>query len=487
MAKQVEDLAPQARDLLERSVAWMDRYWDAECGLLWSMGDISDPQSNDHAPYHIVRESAWYALGLLMRDRDGDTGRAVQALEAILPHQFDEPGKVYHGTFYRAPEEPHPPEPAIEWQHYDPNWREFIITTVSVILSEYESRLPRGPVERIDLAIRKAVEGALARPLRPGYTNIALMHAQMLIFAGDRLGERAWVERGEAMGREVCRLFRLHDAFEEYNSPTYYGTDMYALGLWQVYCSSPELRKMAAEMEAVLWRDIAQFYHAGLRNVAGPYDRAYGMDLCRYVALLGEWIWLVTGRENAPFPDVSGRFAHAADFCFGPLVAILGARVPPEVIPHLRAFQGERCVEHILDDAPRRIARAWLGERVMVGGEHTSLRNIGQSQFHPATIHWQAGARRVGWVRLLCTGPVDAVAGPLRLVVTGPGQLTFLMDAPGIQATLVTPERWQLPGLEVRVEASVPGAIKSAGEQVLVRYAGEVGQEARVVLDLSVK
>ncbi len=477
----------------------MDRDWDPERGLLWAMPDVVEPWGNEHEPYHIVRESAWYALGLLMRDRDGDTGRAVQALEAILPLQFDEPGKVYHGTFYRAPEEPHPPEPAVEWKHYDPNWREFIITTISVVLSEYGGRLPRPLVAQIDVAIRKAVEGALARPLRPGYTNIALMDAQMLAWAGGRLGERAWVEAGEAMGREVYRLFKVHDAFEEYNSPTYYGPDIYALGLWQAYCPSQQLRQMGAEMEALLWRDIARFYHAGLRNVAGPYDRAYGMDMRRYVALLGEWIWLITGREGAPFPDVNPaaygrrrRFAHAGDFCFGPLVAILGPRVPAEVIPHLLAFQGERSVARVVGDSPRRTVTAWLGERVMIGAEHTSLCDIGQSQFHPATIHWQAGglpARqlRVGWIRLLYTGPVDAVAGPHRLEVTGSGPLAFLIEAPCILADLVKPEHWRLPWLEVQVRASAPGVVEAAGEQVLVRYApqGEAGQQVRVTLDVS--
>ncbi len=273
MAVRLVDLAPAAQDLLERSVAWMDRYWDTERGLLWDMGEVADPDGSAHCPSHIVRESAWYALGLLMRDRTGDADRAVQALEAILPHQFDEPGKVYHGTFYRAPEESHPPEPAIEWKHYDPNWREFIITAIAVILSEYEESLPRPLIDKIDAAIRKAVEGALARHLTARYTNIALMDAQMLVYAGDRLGEHPWIEAGEAMGREVHRLFKLHDAFEEYNSPTYYGTDVYALGLWQAYCPSPQLQQMGAEMEEVLWRDIARFYHAGLRNVAGPYDR----------------------------------------------------------------------------------------------------------------------------------------------------------------------------------------------------------------------
>lgn len=514
MAVRLADLAAAARDLLERSVAWMDRYWDPERGLLWDMGEIADWDGGTHGSYHIVRESAWYALGLLMRGRTGDIERAVQALEAILLHQFDESGKVYHGTFYRAPEEPHPPEPAIEWKHYDPNWREFIITAIAVILSEYEEFLPRSLVDKIDVAIRKAVEGALARRLTARYTNIALMDAQMLVYAGARLGERGWIEAGEAMAREVYRLFRLHDAFPEYNSPTYYGVDIYALGLWQVCCSSPQLQQMGAEMEEVLWRDISQFYHAGLKNMAGPYDRSYGMDMRRYVALLGEWIWPITGREGAPFPDMAGPLAHAGDFCFGPLVALRAPRVPADVIPDLLVFRGERCVEHILNEAPLRKATAWLGERVMAGGEFTSMCDIGQGQFHPATIHWrvpgQAGGRvscadpagAIGWVRLMAAQPVDAVASPHRLAVTSQGPVSFMIACPAVADGGATPpetradgverDRWRLPGLEVRVQATTQDIAKDVeGDKILVRYAPsgewhdrEEGQAVQIVLDL---
>ena len=480
MAMQLADMAPEARDLLERSVAWMDHYWDAGRGLLWGMGEVADWDGSTHEAYHIVRESAWYALGLLVRSQPGDAGRAVQALNAILACQFDEPGKVYHGTFYRAPEEPHPPEPAIVWKHYDPNWREFIITAISVILSEYQEMLPGPLVEKIDIAIRKAVEGTLARGLTARYTNIALMQAQMLVYAGDRHRERGWIEAGEEMGREVHRLFELHDAFEEYNSPTYYGTDIYALGLWQAYCSSRHLQRWGAGMEEALWRDIAQFYHAGLKNVAGPYDRSYGMDMRRYVALLGEYIWLITGREEAPFPDLNAPLGHAGDFCFGPMVAVRPPRVPADAAVHFRSFQGERCVEHLLAGDPLRTATAWLAERVMIGAEATSLRDIGQGQFHPATIHWRlprGASKDAGSVRLMAVRPVDAVASPHRLAVTSLGPVSFLIALPGLSqsegnpATSVTSEHWPLPGLEVRVQAPAPGTVEDLGEgRILVRY-----------------
>jgi hypothetical protein len=335
----------------------------------------------------MVRESAWYALGLFLRNGSGDVERAIRALEAILTFQFDEPGKVYHGTFYREPEEPHPPEPAIEWRHYDPNWREFIITTIAIILIEYEHQLPRSLVDKIDIAIRKAVEGALQRGLKAIYTNIALMNAFMLCFAGSRLNESAWVEAGEAMAKEIHRLFKLHDTFEEYNSPTYYGPDLYALAEWRVYSTSPLLRQLGAEMEALLWMDVARFYHAGLGNLCGPFDRSYGMDMRRYVALLGEWIWLITGRHQAPFPSLDGPFAHSADFCFGPCIAILGALVPGDVQSHLFAFQGERQVERVISDSPHRVATAWLAPDIMIGAEDTTGARQGSPQFHPGTVY----------------------------------------------------------------------------------------------------
>src|SRR5438105_290351 len=116
MALGTKALSPYALDLLARSMAWMDHLWDENAGLLWSPGDVSNMMVSRHAEDHMVRETIWYALGLLMRSDSGDTERALQAISAVLDNQFDQPGKVYHGTFRRAPEEPHPPEFPIEWK-----------------------------------------------------------------------------------------------------------------------------------------------------------------------------------------------------------------------------------------------------------------------------------------------------------------------------------------------------------------------------------
>jgi hypothetical protein len=455
MSKHIGSLDANAQQLLAASVAWMDHYWDEAMGLLRSPGDVADPHHPQPGNGHMVRESTWYALGLFLRNGPGDVERAIRALEVILTYQFDEPDKVYHGTFYREPEELHPPEPPIEWRHYDPNWREFIITTIAIILLEYEHQLPRSLVGKIDIAIRKAVEGALKRELKATYTNIALMNAFMLCFAGDRLNEPAWTKSGEAMAKEIYRLFKLYDTFEEYNSPTYYGPDLYALAEWRVYGCTPRLRQLGAELEALLWTDIARFYHAGLRNLCGPFDRSYGMDMRRYVALLGEWIWLIADKDQIPFPRLDRPFAHSADFCFGPCIAILGAQVPADVRAHFLSFQGERQVERVISNSPRRVATAWLAPSLMIGAQDTSGAKQGSTQFHPGTVYWRVGAEEVGWIRLCNTMPVDAQASANRLGISGTGELYFQIAALGLDADLIKADHWQLPGLEVQVESSV--------------------------------
>ena len=469
--KSLASLDAHARDMAEASIAWMDRFWDEKAGLLLGGADVFDPQNLVLGDRHGVRNSAWYALGLLIRDAPGDRERAAYALDAIMDNQLDAPGAPFHGTFLHAPEEAHPTPTAVEWRDYDPNWREFIYTTIAIILDEYEDRLPPALVQRIDAGLPKAVAGALDRGLKASYTNIALMNAFMLWFAGDRLGNAAWVSAGEGMARAVYDLFKVNDTFDEYNSPTYYGPDLYALAQWRAYAGSSVLQELGTEMEAQLWRDIARFYHAGLRNMAGPYDRAYGMDMTRYAAVTGEWIWLVTGRQQAAFPDLERPFAHAHDFCFAPLAAILGAPVPSEARPHFFAFQGERQVERVISESPRRVATAWLSDGVMLGAEDSARIKDTSVQFHPATMHWRCGRGEVGWMRLLHSEPVEVRASANRLQISGRGEKVFHIHAPGLTPPQITPTRWQLPHLTVAVQGNVPAiSVHQMTDLLQVRY-----------------
>jgi hypothetical protein len=217
-------------------------------------------------------------------------------------------------------------------------------------------------------------------------------------------------------------------------------------------------------METALWRDIAQFYHAIARNVAGPYDRSYGMDMRQYVASLGMWIWLATGYERAPFPHLDEPIEHAWDFAVGPVFALLGLRMPDDARSHFLAFQGERQVERVIVAEPRRVATAWVGARAMLGAEDSrSSYRVGDDQFHPATIHWLLDTDRVGWIRIRSKQPVDARAERNRLSIActehagGDLEFVFQITAPEIDLAVLEHNRWQLPGLTVRIETNADG------------------------------
>jgi len=458
-------LTRHARELTALSLDWMDGRWDPAAGLLRA----PDPVGDEHAPTgHLVRETGWYALGLLMRDapaREGaeaDVERARHALGRVLDHQLDAPGARFHGTWLRSPHEARPVAGSVEWRDFDPNWREFVGTTLVIVATEFPEALAGRLRERVHAALRLAVEGTLARSVDPRYTNIALMTAFLLQDAAARLDEPAWDEPARRLAEQVLARFRADGTFDEYCSPTYYGIDLVALALWRRYARLPLLRDGGAEMEAGLWRDTARHYHAGLRNLAGPYDRSYGMDLRRYAAGVGLWIGAAVGAARAPFPATGRPFQHAWDLALAPLVAVLGARVPDDTLPHLERFRGERQEEQVIARDPLRTATWWVGERLLVGAEDVGgVRGHLGDQFHPATVHWQVGdgdAADVGWARLVSELAVDARADGPSLDLTcarhdgGDLALAFQVRAPGATADGFAAGRWRVPGLDAVVE-----------------------------------
>lgn len=457
-------------DLINSSLEYAERLWDERAGLLWN--SLTDP-----ARRHDIRGSSNYVVGLMQRDGPGDRERALRVIDRVLGQQIRDPGQPWDGTFYRSAEELQPTQFSERWTHYDPNWRHFIGTDLAVLLMEYPDRLTPALTARLEDAIRRAVEGELQeKRLVPSYTNIALLHGFLWTYAGQRLNRPEWVQAGEAWAEAVHTGFRRHGAFEEYNSPTYYGVDFYGLALWRKYGPTDRLRELGAAMEAELWRDTARFYHAGLRNLCGPFDRAYGMDMRRYVSLTGVWLALVLDPPLVPLPDPKGPMGHAHDFLFGVLAAKVGAAVPAEALAHFQRFHGERLVERELPGG--RLATAWLGERLMLGGEVTGLAlaagPASRTIFHPATVHWEMPGGDIGWILLREAPRVDARAAKGTLTVTAIGNSKWQIFAPGLKAEDVTRDRWVLPGLTVTVETDALGfavIVREGGCEVQYREA----------------
>jgi hypothetical protein len=467
-------LNENARQVFEESMALDAKFWDEGCKL------VRYPQSGPEglqAGDHMVRESSWYALGLLLRDEPGDRKRAADILDAVLKHQYVAPGTPWYGTYKRAPEEPDPTPASIMWHQFDPNWRVFIGSTFAMILIEYPDRISPELAQRMYTAIDRSIEGEIAeKRLVPSYTNISLMYGFLWDFAAAHDKRADWQKQSREWNLSVYSLFKRYGTFFEYNSPTYSGADLYDLALWRSYGSTAGMRTMGSEMEAGLWRDIASLYQPELRNISGPYDRAYGMDMESYVSVVGIWLRSTLRAQRAPLPPISGATNHVGDIWLTPHVAILGARVPEDALAKITQFEGEHLVRRQISSD--RVATAWIGKDVIFGGEATNkTRDVGPtSQFHPATIQWRTPSGEIGWVQLVQAPMIDATADERGLTISTTGAITVRIHAKGLDQTKIGSTSWELPGLKVAVSSDAKSfSIEKVDDSVDLVYSGITG------------
>ena len=84
------DLNSGARGMLDKSMSWMDSYYDPNAGYLY------DFEANDGT--HETRHSVWYACGLLARNDDGDVDRAETIFQNVIKAQYKDPTKEWYDT-----------------------------------------------------------------------------------------------------------------------------------------------------------------------------------------------------------------------------------------------------------------------------------------------------------------------------------------------------------------------------------------------------
>jgi hypothetical protein len=467
--KTLTQLDEHSRYWVEKALQWADARWDEQSALVRM--PVDRKYQGKVAETVAVRDSVWYAAGLFMRQNAGDVERALRIIETILTYQFNEPDTVYHGTFYRYPDEAHPPENPVIWKDYDPNWREFICTVFIIFLLEFDSVLPEDLQTKMREAIRLAAEGSYERNVAAEYTNIALMSAFLLDYAGMAFNFATWRDTALELAQATHALFQRNKTYNEYNSPTYYGIDLYALALWRQYGFSDIYRAMGAAMEADLWRDTAQFYHVSMRNLCGAYDRSYGMDMTDYIAVVGLWIAAAFPREYAPLPDVDQPFEHAADYYFMPLVGLLGVQIPADALPHFTAFQEERFIERQIE--PNRTVSAWLSPNLMLGAEADNLNTSRTDQFHPATVHWQMADGSVGWIRIQSEMLFQAEVKPYEMHLSSRASVTYTCAIRVANADIskLTSHQWELPGLTVDIEVDAADfSVSQGGDVLLVQF-----------------
>lgn len=127
------------------------------------------------------------------------------------------------------------------------------------------------------------------------------MGAFAAAWTGRRTNSSNMTATGERMGQEVIDLFHISDnTLSEFNSATYTGVSLWALSLWDKYLPNDSVLKMNARfMIRNTWETVGQLWHPQMKNLAGPWDRAYGWDMNRYVSLMALHFWNIVGQDKS--------------------------------------------------------------------------------------------------------------------------------------------------------------------------------------------
>jgi len=317
----------------------------------------------------------------------------------------------------------------------------------------FEDVLDSELVREADAALVRAAEGALERDVSAEYTNIALMSAFLLDYTGHMVSNEAFIKQGKNKAKEILDLFSRYNTFTEFNSPTYYGTNLLGLGLWRELGQSVELRMHAKKIEAVFWKHIAQGYHPGLKNMCGQFVRGYGMDMTQYTALTGLCIAMgLENAEHAPLPNFRNR---TFEWAYAPLYALLDVKPPEELLREFKTFSEPRELAYQIPRRNKVYEAQMLLEPTWMMGAATGMRRR-WNQHCPGTVHWAVGDQ-VAW--LLVDGEnaaeVKIVDRGLQVYLTEPDAdhaLRILVHAPQANMTMIGEDRWTLPGMTFRIE-----------------------------------
>ncbi|CAI7583749.1 unnamed protein product [Penicillium glandicola] len=443
-AQITKGLSKNAQDLFDWSMYVNDKRWDDSYKYIWY---------SDNGPWS-TRFTAWYVAGLLYRNKGPDVSNAKAAIENILTCQMTESyDSAWYGTFKLSPDEPYPTPnselyPPEIYTTYDPNWREFIGTQLVQIVEEFSDLLGKPLVSRIEDSLEIAAVGSMRRNgsypegdnLTPAYTNPAIMRAWYVSWIGARRNNQTFIDYANSQGNLIMELFNStgSNVVSEYNAPTYYGMDTWALaGAIKYGPPGSAMTKNAKAMLKDLWADIAAHYNPYLANMAGPYDRAYTRDLASNSAVIDYFWWGLYGYGVGPQPN-----KFEADLLYDVSQGTALALVIDVVADHISKgdaewlqakgyWDGDRTItKRVPDalgaDAEVRVITSWISAPLMIGAQQVNESVSRGQQYVPAIVQWAGDKNHtphpyMSFFSLYPTAStIDSVAGPNSLEISYP-------------------------------------------------------------------
>jgi hypothetical protein len=156
----------------------------------------------------------------------------------------------------------------------DLNAAEFCMQQGILIWMFHKDGLSAAGREKLDELIRFGMEGVKRRGVKPGYTNIFLMHVQNLILIGENT-ERPDVAKEGYAALDEWLNYTWKNGIHEYVTTTYYGTDLDCLNLTAKFTKNEQAKAKVQTALRYLWTDIAANWFAPCERLGGAHSRDY--------------------------------------------------------------------------------------------------------------------------------------------------------------------------------------------------------------------
>jgi hypothetical protein len=283
----------------------------------------------------------------------------------------------------------------------DLNAIEFGAQAMGPLYLTYRDRLSEGFRKRMAPHLAAALTGLRGHKVAVSYTNIFLMNLVSGMLIGQAVGDGAAVRKAEeelAAWLDYTRRNGIH----EFDSPTYYSTDLDSLVEGLRYAANPEDRRSFERALDYFWTDIAASYFPAGQRLAGAYSRDY--DFLRGRG--GMDVWLTdAGWASLPqaAPDFEKVFVldnqRPGGYRPKPEAAALSRQLPREVVS-------------AWDDDPGHSRYLWVGRALAIGC--TSGDYNAQDKLFSVTFAGPADLAQISIVPDVFDAPYGLVRNPDR-------------------------------------------------------------------------
>lgn len=245
----------------------LNERYDENVGMLVKYIDTRGYHTNLHGNVHPTYDSMQYAVALL--NLEGYEDRALRIINNILSLQDVKPSSKTYGLWPYYME-----QPIEEMMSPDYNWADFIGKLLLQAIFDQGNKITPLKSEMIE-ALRLAAYCVKKRNAGADYTNISVMGSFVTLAAGELLGDSVLLEYAENRLEKSVRYNKTSGGFNEYNSPHYIMVVLSAIGSMLKYFVSEKGRRYANELNELAWSSLANHYHAGTNQIAGPHSRSY--------------------------------------------------------------------------------------------------------------------------------------------------------------------------------------------------------------------